>query len=263
MVYYIVSVEGGENQYDLYALPDPSIVGTINSVRVYVRVRVDGGEAGDYFAYTKIKTHETEYDGSAIDLWVHHDFVTYSTLYSDNPNTTNPWTWTEINDLQAGVRLQTDTPYTFGAWVECTQVYVEVDYTPPVPLTVTTQDASDIIIGGGTLNGTITNDGGVTVNERGFVYDTESHGDPGDTDPDVSEYANNWTETNSFGVGVFERAVTGLGEGTLVYFRACAHNSEGWSYGAEQSFTSLTPPINPLISRKIVSRVIVRRTRIR
>lgn len=81
-----------------------------------------------------------------------------------------------------------------------------------------------------TLNGNITDIGGVNCDERGFDWDYDS-GPP---------YANSWTETNSYGIGAFSHQITGLTEGATVYFRAKAHNTEGWGYGAEKSFVAST-----------------------
>ena len=49
--------------------------------------------------------------------------------------------------------------------------------------------------------------------------------------------------TNSFGTGAFTRSLTGLPTGDTIYARAYAHNSEGYSYGAEVNF--LTKPAAP------------------
>ncbi len=94
-----------------------------------------------------------------------------------------------------------------------------------------------------TLNGTISDTGGVNCDSRGFVWDTTSHADPGDTAPAASGYASNWTEAGSFGAVAFNHGITALSKGTKYYLRACAQNSEGWSYGDEVEF--LTRPDEP------------------
>jgi len=50
----------------------------------------------------------------------------YSQTWSTNPATSQPWTWTEIDALQAGVRLHDDG----DGYAQCTQVYAEINYTP-------------------------------------------------------------------------------------------------------------------------------------
>lgn len=78
---------------------------------------------------------------------------------------------------------------------------------------------------------------------RGFVWDTVSHADPGNTAPFASEYANYWTESGSFGVGSFSQGINGLAPGQKYYCRACAHNSAGWAYGDEVSFTTISETV--------------------
>lgn len=102
------------------------------------------------------------------------------------------------------------------------------------------------------LRGDITDTGGEDADERGFVWDTTSQSDPGDTSPTNSSYSSSWTETGTFGTGNFSNTETGLTEGTTYYYRAGAHNSAGWSYGSESSFT--TPPAAPSnLSASVVS----------
>jgi hypothetical protein len=80
-----------------------------------------------------------------------------------------------------------------------------------------------------TLNGNITATGGENCDQRGFEWGTTQGG----------PYPNSWTENGSFGTGAFSHQVTGLGEETLFYYRAKAHNTDGgWGYGGEQSFTT-------------------------
>lgn len=80
-----------------------------------------------------------------------------------------------------------------------------------------------------TLHGTITDIGGIDVDERGFEWDVDSE----------APYDQSWTETATYGTGAFSHQIAGLAAGTW-YFRAKAHNNAGWSYGEEQSFTTTT-----------------------
>ena len=73
---------------------------------------------------------------------------------------------------------------------------------------------------------------------RGFVYDTATHADPGNVAPAASAYASNWTEAGSFGAATFSGSITGLTPGTTYYFRSVGHNSAGYAYSAQDSFTS-------------------------
>ncbi|NDV17028.1 T9SS type B sorting domain-containing protein [Muricauda sp. TY007] len=93
--------------------------------------------------------------------------------------------------------------------------------------TVTTSAASSITETTATLGGNVTDDGGATVTEHGFVYATSSNPTTSDTKVQVGS-----------GTGSFSDAVTGLSAGTTYYVRAYAINSEGTSYGSEVSFTT-------------------------
>jgi hypothetical protein len=65
--------------------------------------------------------------------------------------------------------------------------------------------------------------------ERGFEWGIES-----------GVYTEEWTETDTFGYGIFNHALTGLVSGGTYYYRAKGHNEEGWGYGEEKVFTTLT-----------------------
>ena len=73
---------------------------------------------------------------------------------------------------------------------------------------------------------------------RGFVFDTSSHGSPGNTDPTASCYTYHITESGKFETGPFSIQMAGLKPKTKYYYRACAHNLVGWGYGDEITFTT-------------------------
>jgi hypothetical protein len=80
---------------------------------------------GSGYARTVIATVGTIYYGSLSELG---DWSNYSTQYTSNPQAGGVWTWAQINALQAGVRLST-----VGKLIpRCTQVYIEIDYTPSI-----------------------------------------------------------------------------------------------------------------------------------
>ncbi len=117
-------------QEDLYNITNHVAgMGRINYVRVYMRVRslVFRSQAS---AYVHIKTNGVEYNGGPV--LVTTSYADYSYQWNNNPQTGSPWTWTQIDNLQAGVGLRRAT--TGGGsgtrYTLCTQVYVEVNYTP-------------------------------------------------------------------------------------------------------------------------------------
>jgi hypothetical protein len=113
-------------QRDLYNLADSSGGGTINSVTVYARCNA-AVEPNQTSLIIAIKTHSTVYEGDEETLTT--SYANYSKQWTQNPYTSSAWTWDEIDDLQAGISLRRpDSSQTPAA--RCTQVYVEVDYTP-------------------------------------------------------------------------------------------------------------------------------------
>lgn len=79
----------------------------------------------------------------------------------------------------------------------------------------------------------------VFCDARGFVVDTSSHKSPGNIDPIKSGYKYHITESGNFKAGEFSVKMTSLEPGTKYYYRACAHNLTGWSYGNEMDFTTV------------------------
>ena len=106
--------------------------------------------------------------------------------------------------------------------------------------TVQTNAADDITFTTATLNGEVTDDGGLTIDYYGFVWDTVADaGDPGDSDPSVppAGWEFGWKSgAGDYGENPFDHGITGLPDGTTIYFRAAAHNSEGWAYGDVNDF---------------------------
>lgn len=124
----ITYVWGDNSSYegDLYTLGDVSSLsgkGTINSVTVYVRCRTDASKSG-IGARTWIRTNTVDDWGNDISLTSTYSLS--STPYTLNPQSGSQWTWAEVNALEAGVEVQKVA----GDGVNCTQVWVDVDYTP-------------------------------------------------------------------------------------------------------------------------------------
>lgn len=129
-----------------------------------------------------------------------------------------------------------------------------VTYDPPlltieytVAPTIITNAADGLGDTTATLNGTVIDDGGATIDYYGFVWDTGAdQGDPGDADPGgpPGTWDFGWKSgIGDYGENPFDHGITGLPTGTTIYFRAGAHNSTGWAYGGGASF--LTKPAAP------------------
>lgn len=169
----------------------------------------------------------------------------YSVIYQDftqgwasNPATGTAWTDATINSAEFGFYLTENT----ASW-RVTYFRITVTYTPPTSPVVITSAASSITTTSATLNGNITDDGGDTITDYGFVWDTSSRADPGSTAPPAT-YSDNWTAgTGSYSEGVISHATGGvLSSGTTYYVRACAKNSVDWNYGDEIIFSTIGNP---------------------
>ncbi len=97
---YNENINGGWGR-DLYGLPAHTGSGTINSVTVYARLKDDVGSVSS--GKISIKTNGTTYDTSAYALTT--SWADKSNAWATNPQTTNAWTWDEIDALEAGVSL--------------------------------------------------------------------------------------------------------------------------------------------------------------
>lgn len=106
----------------------------------------------------------------------------------------------------------------------------EVQFTtePSTPI-VTTAMVSDITANSAACGGEVTSDSGASVTVRGVCWNTA--GTPTTDDSKTSD---------GTGTGAFTSDLTGLDPNTTYYVRAYATNSEGTSYGDEQTFTTTT-----------------------
>lgn len=111
--------------YRLYHYSGDS--GVINSVTVYARVNVYDGDGSARLA---IYTNGSLYYGDEIYMAHPSCWWDICEVWTTNPKTQNPWTWNEINVLEAGIELKGAANVTVDSGAFCTQVYVEVNYTP-------------------------------------------------------------------------------------------------------------------------------------
>ena len=92
---------------------------------------------------------------------------------------------------------------------------------------IITSSVTNITPTSATVGGNVTDDGGMTITERGVVYGTSQN-------PTTA----NSKVTSGSGTGSFTCSLTNLQEGTTYYVRAYAINEKGTAYGAEKSFTT-------------------------
>ncbi len=143
----------------------------------------------------------------------------------DNANLQNPIWYAPRNTTTSMVY------YTLSVTARCgqgkmTSGNVEIGVRPEkVAPTVSTFDASNIDSTSTTLNGYLDSTGGLECLVW-FEYGK------------TTSYGTSTTQVSKSSTGSFSVDVAGLNSGTTYYFRACASNSKGISYGAEVTFTT-------------------------
>ena len=159
--------------------------------------------------------------------------VCYST--SANPTTSNTKVTSgtgtgsftcNLTDLQDG------TTYYARAYAvnsKGTAYGEEVNFTTKAKTTATvaTSQPTSISYRFATIGGNVTDDGGLSVTERGVCYSTNAN--PTTANTKIS---------NGTGTGTFTCNLTDLQEGTTYYVRAYAINEKGTAYGKEVSVTT-------------------------
>jgi len=135
-----------------------------------------------------------------------------------------------------------------GTWGWGSELSFNTSGFPECEPSVTTVAASLITGSTATINGTITDNcdtgdcSSGNCDTRGFVWDTSSHGTPGNTTaPSISDYDSYWTEGGDYGNVSFDHGLTSLHSATTIYYRAAVRSgSEYWGYGSELSFNTST-----------------------
>ncbi|MBA7634577.1 hypothetical protein ES703_42166 [subsurface metagenome] len=212
---------------DLYNLSASTGSGTINKITVYARVRA--GNQWDWWKALIKAGGMTVVLGAAhkvFDDYGDENWHNYSEDQATDPNTGSAWTWAAIDSLQAGGRFSGANGY-----IDCTQVYVEVDYSAVSAPTVTSQAVSSIGTTTATGNGNQTDNGGEDASAWGVCYNTT--GNPTTADSVAAG-------SGAGGVGPFTAAMSGLTPGQHYYVKAYATNSAGTGYGGEVEFTTHT-----------------------
>ncbi len=111
-----------------------------------------------------------------------------------------------------------------------------------IPPTITTTGVSSITGIKAISGGNVTSDGGGSINVRGVCWSTAENPTSADS-----------TTSDGTEPGSFSSSMGSLSPGTLYYVRAYAVNSEGTSYGQQETFT--TEVIIPTVSTTTVSNI--------
>ncbi len=210
-------------------------VSSINSVTLYWKTDIYGGFFNSY-----VLIGGTAYPGShtttACANTDHHTWIT-------NPVTGNPWQVSELNGASKAQFGFKANPYV--ANTDVFYAYVVVDYNPASLPSVTATAPVTYTDTTATLSGTIIDDGGATITNYGFVWDTSDKGDPGNSAP--ADGIGGWTKGWAVGAGTYAEAtythaITSLTKNTTYYIRYTALNSVGWEYSDVVSFKTIADP---------------------
>ena len=160
-------------------------------------------------------------------------------VYSTNPNPTTKEDSNVSSDSELGnftcnlTDLQEGATYYVRAYAinaKGTSYGEEVSFTTKTKTipTVTTNTPSEITYTQAMIQGAVTDDGGVTITEKGICYSTS---------PNPTVDSNK--RTNGSGTGTITCVFSNLQDGTTYYARAYAINALGVGYGNEVSFTTM------------------------
>ncbi len=111
-------------------------VGTISKIVVHARA-LRQSIAGNY-GYIQIKHSGVVYESTVLNLATSYGWFTYEWLV--RPNDSQPWTWTDIDNLVIGFRSSSSAPQ----YVRCTSIYLEVVSDEPTEFNEYPSDSLDL-----------------------------------------------------------------------------------------------------------------------
>ncbi|WP_297337586.1 YDG domain-containing protein, partial [Algoriphagus sp.] len=213
------------------ALSSIKILSTANSSGITVTVYSGEGNSGTNLgtvsglsvtAALSINDRSTlDMSSAGISLTSGQKYTFVVTTGSISTRVTRNSIYADGDAFEGTIKYQ-DNDFLFG---------IEISEAPSTDPTVTTSAASSITATGATFGGNVTDDGGASVSERGFVY-SSTNNSPTIGGSGVIQ------EADGSGTGVFDFAISGLSASTTYYYQAYATNSAGTSYGGVESFTT-------------------------
>lgn len=218
-------------KYDSFAFPDhTSESDTITSVTVYAYVKASSYFQGKAGVFVRLgTTNVTSGQSFSSDAWA------YKSAALARPGG-GSWTWTDIDNLEAGYYLSAVNTYTeYSA-----QCYVVVTHIPITAPTITLSAASSVEATTATLNGGVTDTGGDNPTVTVYWGTTDHPGTATGWDHNSAPTSPSQPQ----GVATFYYNATSLSTGTTFYFTAKATNVAGTSWPAA-SLSFLTKPAAP------------------
>jgi uncharacterized protein (TIGR02145 family) len=169
-------------------------------------------------------------DGSFFSLAFDGRWWTSSTYTAINENSV--WSFS-LSTFSGNSSHQNNLAMNYGLSVRCLKgnPVIRPDTLP----SLTTKQVSTIGLNSAACGGSLLDNGGTHITERGVCWSTSPS-------PTIADSRT----TDGNGTGSFTSNVTGLSAGTIYYIRAFAINSTGTGYGQQVIFQTLNPPANDL-----------------
>jgi hypothetical protein len=108
-----------------FSLQDAAVAGVISKIVIAYRVGCSEAYGKSSTVYGRMHVGGTYYE-TAGSVRAENDPTWYYVDVAVNPVTSAAWTWTEIDALEAGVRVTT----AYGGWLNMYQYKAQVYYTP-------------------------------------------------------------------------------------------------------------------------------------
>jgi hypothetical protein len=156
----------------------------------------------------------------------------YPNENTDDYDNSGPYWTLPMTSLPANTRIyyRAKALHAVDGWVYGDEVYFDTLKGAPVVATNAPTSATEETF---VANGEITDVGFDAPDLRGIVYGTSSQTDPGDVAPASSGYDAYTSDPGTFATGTFSKLLHGLTTRSFYYYRAWAHNSQGYAYGSE------------------------------
>ena len=221
---------GGEQLNTSYAAPYDYLKVFLTTVEETFIPTVGSGSSGNTQSHTSYNTnalnfsdYKSQTSGNInypylLNLTNGNTIHVSTSLQNPNPSGPGKIVFLWRNDQQDGTQP--------GAVITNFSIEEAVVYPPAV----TTGDISDVTANTATCGGNVTDNGGLTVTERGVCWSTS----PNPTLEDAHT-------VNGNGLGEFVSNLTNLSLGVTYYIRAYATNGAGTGYGEEVSFSACDP----------------------
>lgn len=234
---YVMNTAGAWTR-DLYNLPASGVgVGTINHITVHVRGK--GGHITNTRIKASIKSGGTVDDSDQMYYAIIDTWENFNEEWAVNPDDSNAWEWSDIDDLQIGVSLLGYPVTEKGSY--CTQVYVVVDYTALTAPAITTDAATDVQKTTARINSTVTDDGGEACEVR---FQWHEDGDP------AWGTSTAWVAGYTTGNQPFVD-MAGLTSNKQHHYKAQIKNAHSTVDGAADDFTTLVDADEPSVIKVI------------